>query len=265
MARISFISLHFLVVYDTCQFDVERIWVNVINVEVFVEVGVSALGLHLRAVIFDLDGTLINSAIPFKEMKRKVIAHLQANGVTSGLLNEDMLNTEIVKLAIGDLRQKGFSENQITKVLVQVSKIMNEVELQSLSSATLIEGVPRTLQALKLQGLKLGVLTRGCREYTQRILAKFGLQEFFDAVAARDDVSQPKPDPEHAFYLLRLLGVKAQETLFVGDHLLDAECASQAGLRFVFVGSGQGIVKVLELGYQAVDNVNDIIKIIKSD
>jgi len=232
--------------------------------EFFVEIGVFGLSVPLRAVIFDLDGTLINSVIPFKEMKRKIITYLQANGVTSGLLNEDMLNAEIVKLAVDHLRQKGFSENHITKVLAQVSNIMNEVELQSLGSATLIEGVPKTLRALKLQGLKLGVLTRGCREYTHRILAKFGLDGFFDAVAARDDVSQPKPDPEHAFYLLKLLGVKAEETLFVGDHLSDAECASQAGLRFIFVGRGQGIGKALELGYQAVDNVNEIIKIIKT-
>jgi HAD superfamily hydrolase (TIGR01549 family) len=220
------------------------------------------LSLPLRAVIFDLDGTLINSAIPFKEMKRKVIAYLQTNGVTIGLLNEDMLNYEIANLAVGNLQQKGFSGNQISEVLTQVSRIMNEVELQSVEDATLIEGVPQTLYVLKKRGLKLGVMTRSCREYTQRILAKFGLGQFFDAIVARDDVDKPKPNPEHAFHLLKLLGVQAQETLYVGDHWSDAECASQAGLRFVLVGRKQGTEKVHELGYQAVDKINDIIKFI---
>jgi phosphoglycolate phosphatase len=231
----------------------------------FVRIDMFGLSLTLSAVIFDLDGTLINSAVPFKDMKRKIIAYLQANGVTIGLLNEDMLNSEIMNLAVSDFQQKGFSRNQISEILAQASRIMNEVELQSAENATLIEGVPQTLYTLKKQGLKLGIMTRGCREYTCKILAKFDLGKFFDAVVARDDVDQPKPNPEHAFRLLKLLGVRAQETLFVGDHWSDAECAGQAGLRFIFVGRGQGLERVRELGYQAVDSINDIIKFIESN
>ena len=216
--------------------------------------------LPLRAVIFDLDGTLINSAIPFREMKRKVITFLQANGVEERLLKEDMLSTEIIDLAAGCLQRKGSSENQVSEVLAQVSNIMNEVELQSTGNATLIEGVPQTLLVLKERGLKLGVMTRGCREYTRKILTKFGLSRYFDAIAARDDVDQPKPNPEHAFHVLKLLGVKAQETLFVGDHWSDAECAKQAGLNFVFVSHGQGVEKVQELGYPIIDNINDVVR-----
>jgi phosphoglycolate phosphatase len=221
---------------------------------------VFGLILPLKAVIFDLDGTLINSAIPFKEMKRKVIAFLHANGVDDRLLNEDMLSTEIIDLAICCLQRKDSSVNQVSEILAQVSNIMNEVELQSTGNATVIEGVPRTLRVLKERGLKLGVMTRGCSEYTHKILSKFSLNRFFDAVAARDDVDQPKPNPEHAFHLLRLLGVKAQETLFIGDHWSDAECAKQAGLNFVFVSHGQGVEKVQELGYLIIENINDIVR-----
>ena len=220
--------------------------------------------LPLKAVIFDLDGTVINSAIPFWEMKRKVITFLQANGVEERLLKEDMLSTEIIDLAAGCLQRKGSSENKVSEVLAQVSNIMNDVELQSTGNATLIEGVPQTLLVLKERGLKLGVMTRGCREYTHKILSKFSLNRYFDAVAARDDVDQPKPNHEHAFHLLKLLGVKAQETLFVGDHWSDAECAKQAGLNFVFVSHGQGVEKVQELGYPIIDNINDVVSVIKS-
>ncbi|MEM2970144.1 MAG: HAD-IA family hydrolase [Candidatus Bathyarchaeia archaeon] len=216
----------------------------------------------LKAVVFDLDGTLINSAIPFKEMKRKIISYLQSNGVTLGLLNEEMLTIEILRLAVEDLQRKGFSEKQIANTLTQASKIMNEVELQSADNATLIEGVPETLKALKRQGLKLGVLTRSCHEYTEKILTKFKIAKYFDAVAARDDVNQPKPNPEQAFYLLKLLGVDAEETLFVGDHWSDAECARQAGLRFVYVGAMQGNEKVCGLGYKSVNNFSEVLKVV---
>jgi phosphoglycolate phosphatase len=221
---------------------------------------VFGLILPLKAVIFDLDGTLINSAIPFKEMKRKVIAFLHANGVDDRLLNEDMLSAEIIDLAICYLQRKDSSENQVSEILAQLSNIMNEVELQSTGNATVIEGVPRILGVLKERGLKLGVMTRGCSEYTHKILTKFSLNRYFDAVVARDDVDQPKPNPEHAFHVLKLLGVKAQETLFIGDHWSDAECAKQAGLNFVFVSHGQGVEKVQELGYPIIENINDVVR-----
>ncbi|MCW4020129.1 MAG: HAD family phosphatase, partial [Candidatus Bathyarchaeota archaeon] len=151
----------------------------------------------MKAVIFDLDGTLINSAIDFKKIKSWVIGYLQSVGVTHGLLNAGMLNFKIISIAVEHLRTKGFSEERIKRVLGKVSKIMNQVELESLKGATLVEGVPETLKALKARGLKLGVITRSCRECAEKILAQFGLRGFFDAIVARDDVENSKPNPEH--------------------------------------------------------------------
>ncbi|MEM2144843.1 MAG: HAD family hydrolase [Candidatus Jordarchaeaceae archaeon] len=222
------------------------------------------MSISLKAVIFDLDGTLINSAIQFDKMKRKIIAFLQASGVTPGLLNESLLNIEIIKLAVSDLQKKGFSEKQIGEILSQVSDIMSEVELESVDDASLIEDVPKTLSSLKLRGLKLGVMTRSCREYVQRLFNKFGLDIFFDAVAARDDVSEPKPSPEHAFHLLSILGVKPEETLFVGDHWSDAECANKAGLKFVFISYRNGMEKVHKLGYKTINKLDELVKIINT-
>jgi len=187
----------------------------------------------LKAVIFDLDGTLINSAIPFEKMKLKIIKYLEEAGVTTGLLNKKMLNFEITRRAIDDLKNKGFSQQYIRETLCEVSRIMNEVELESLDGASLIPGVPETLKALKERGLKLGLMTRSCREYAEKILKRFNIRKYFDAVIARDDVENPKPDPTHAIRLLDLLDVSAEEALFIGDHWSDAECAKRSGLKFV--------------------------------
>ncbi len=218
----------------------------------------SALVLPLKAIIFDLDGTLIDSAIPFREMKKKIITFLQAKGVEEGLLSDEMLSAEIIDLAETSLRQQDSSETQLRDVLAQVESIMNEVEVQSAGNAILINGVPQMLRTLKKRGLKLGVMTRGCRQYTRIVLNKLCLRRFFDAVVARDDVDKPKPNPEHAFHILRMLEARAEETLFVGDHWSDAECAKQAGMRFVFVSHGQDTKKARELGYPIIDDVNDV-------
>jgi len=219
----------------------------------------------MEAVVFDLDGTLINSVIQFEKMKQMMITYLEKAGVTPGLLDDGMLNFEITSKATEDLRAKGFGEECIAAVLGGVSEIMNHVELESVDRAAATEGVQEALRDLKAKGLKLGVMTRGCREYAERVLSRLGLREYFDAVVARDDVEKPKPNPEHAFHLLSLLGVSAAEALYVGDHWSDAECAKQAGLRFVFFGRpGQDTQPQGGLSFEAVDDIRDIVKLVNA-
>jgi HAD superfamily hydrolase (TIGR01509 family) len=220
-------------------------------------------GTALKAIIFDLDGTLINSAIPFKEMKARIIEYLEGIGVTRGLLNDGMLNFEITSRAVEDLRRKGFSPYFIKRALDQVSNIMNEVELESLDDASLIPGVPETLKALKERGLKLGLMTRSCREYAEKILKQFGLRRYFDAVIARDDVENPKPHPSHAFKLLELLNASPEEALFVGDHWSDAECAKRSGLRFVLFTRGQGELHVRNSGIRKIKRIEEVLRIVE--
>ena len=221
--------------------------------------------MTLKAVIFDLDGTLINSAIPFKKMKRRIIEYLESIGVTRGLSNEEMLNFEITRKAVDDLKSKGFSQKYIKKVLDEVSDIMNEVELESYKDASLIPNVPETLEALKKLGLKIGLMTRSCREYTEKVLRRFDLWRFFDVIIARDDVENPKPDPSHAIKLLEILNVSAEETLFVGDHWSDAECAKKAGLNFVLFMQKEAASHVERLDVPKIRDLKEVLRIVKAE
>jgi len=187
----------------------------------------------LKAVIFDLDGTLINSAIPFKKMKRLVIRYLEDAGVTRGLLNDEMLNSEITSVAAEDLKVRVFPERYIKRVLSGASDLMNRVEIESLDAASLIDGVPEVLRLLKERGFRIGLLTRSCREYAEKILRRFNIRGYFDAILARDDVEYPKPNPTHALELLKLLNVSARDAIFIGDHPSDMECAVKSGMKFI--------------------------------
>jgi len=108
--------------------------------------------------------------------------------------------------------------------------------------------------------LKIGIMTRSCHQYTEKVLGRFGLKKYIDAIVARDDVENPKANPEHAFHLLRLLGSSANETLLAGDHWLDARCAKKSGLRFIFVRNpGQNVEAIKRYDYEAANSIRDVV------
>jgi HAD superfamily hydrolase (TIGR01509 family) len=220
----------------------------------------------LKAVIFDLDGTLIDSKIDFRKMKRRNIRLLEASGVEPGLLTEEMLNYDIERRAIEDLRTKGVPREEVQRVFQKVAEIMSEIELEAVEDARLFDGVVETLEKLKGLGLKIGIITRSCREYASRILEKFGLEKLIDAVAARDDVSRPKPDPEHPRYLMKILGVKPSETVLIGDHPMDALCAKNVGTRFFLIPKRNTNFKAFkEYSHEVLWDIRDIIHILEEE
>ena len=139
---------------------------------------------------------------------------------------------------------------------------MNEVELESLDEASIISGVPETLKALRERGLKIGLMTRSCREYAEKILEKFNLRKYFDVVIARDDVENPKPDPAHAMRILDLLDVSADETLFIGDHWSDMECAKRSGLKFVLFSLKEDNMQLSISDVPKIREMKSVLKII---
>jgi pyrophosphatase PpaX len=216
-----------------------------------------------KAVIFDLDGTLIYSKIDFHKMKGRTIRLLEASGVESGLLTEEMLNHEIEELATEDLAERGLSAAEIRKILQEVAEIMNEIELEAVDGARISNGVVETLEELKNLGVKIGIITRSCREYAISIIKKFGLQRLIDAVAARDDVLKPKPAAEHPLYLMKILGVKPSETALVGDHPMDALCAQNTGMKFFLITRVDTDLKAFKgYNHEVLQNIRKIASIL---
>jgi len=190
----------------------------------------------VKAVIFDLDDTLIHSGIDYKRMKASLINFLVESGAEL-VLNEDMPNIEIFRTAVENLRKKNFPENKIKNILDRANQILNEAEMESLSRARLMDGALETLSALKDQNIKVGIITNGCRRYAVEVIEMFSIGRYIDALIARDDVADQKPNPQHLLKALEILGVSANEAIFVGDHWIDALCAKNAGVKFVLLRS----------------------------
>jgi len=186
----------------------------------------------VKAVVFDLDGTLMDSKIDYEKMVDRIRGLLASRGLPEPL--EDRREVyRVIRGGAASLLEHGLPEASLDATMAEMETIMNGIELEALDT---MEPKPHAREAvaeLHGEGLGLGVATRSHREYALRGLEKHDMLRFFHQVVARDDVPYPKPDPRHLLYTVRLLGVEPGDTLFVGDTTTDLQTADAAGVEFL--------------------------------
>jgi phosphoglycolate phosphatase len=198
----------------------------------------------IKAVIFDLDGTLKEFNLDIKACRTKIINLLTQRGFSRSLfsLNEtafDMLK-KVKNSSITEDRK-----NQFTKIKDMVFSVVEEFELEAARTAKIFEDIPETLKALRDMKLKIALCTISSEKTTKYILKRFHLEQFFDAVVTRDSVFEVKPHPTHLEVTLDALKVRSQEAVLVGDSVKDIQCAVQ--LNVLAVGVTTGLSSLEEL------------------
>ena len=156
----------------------------------------------IRGVIFDLDGTLIDSGLDFPAMRREM-------GLAKG---EPILET---------IRKLPDDRRQTCEV------ILRRHELAGARRATPIPGVEGFLALLHRRALKTAILSRNSRESTR--LALRCLEYPFDPVVARED-ARPKPAPDGIHAILAAWDVAVHEVILIGDYLFDLQAGRRAGV-----------------------------------
>lgn len=199
----------------------------------------SAIPRRLRAVVFDLDDTLVVSTVDYAKFKRLVIDRIVEDGEPRGDYDPGELIVTIIARYEAALRSRGFPETEVRRRVAELDRIMDAVELEKVSETTGVAGALEVLSMLKSRGIKVGILTRGCELYAKAALERTGLAQLVAEVECRNSKTKPKPDPESYLKLTRALGVRPEETVFVGDHPMDAQCAANAGAPFVGVMTGE--------------------------
>ena len=186
----------------------------------------------MKAVIFDLDGTLVDS-VP--DIHLAVNQMLEAEGqealdiatVTSFVGNGLPKLTERVILRCGmDMAQHG----RITADLLAI------YESAPVRLAKPYPGMEAALKALKTAGHVMGVCSNKPYGPAVHLLCELGLDGYFDAVVGGDSLATRKPNPEMLQATLDKLG--GDEALYVGDSEIDAETAVNAGIGFALFTEG---------------------------
>lgn len=186
-----------------------------------------------QAIIFDLDGTLIDSK---KDLVRSVNATLRE--MKREQLPEERISSYIGSGApslVGRAMGDGTSKEECERAL---KYFLAHYEEHKLDSTVAYPGVAETLE--KLAPMPMAVLTNKPIKISVRILEGLKLAKYFRPVYGGNSFETKKPDPLGTNTILRELGIEAVKALFVGDSEVDVQTARNAGTMAAAVNYGFG-------------------------
>jgi len=189
----------------------------------------------LLGIVFDLDGTLVLSHHDFGRMRAEVIRIAEHYGVMPGKLSVQEPIHRIVETAREELRNSGAPDGIYYRFEADYQKRIDAIELEALPRTVPRAGAKELLKSLSERGFRIGLLTRSSELFARQSLVRTELAPYFGYLRSRSSAGPAKPSPEALLLLLREMGVPIDRALYVGDHLLDAECATRAHVRFYAV------------------------------
>ncbi|HVW68467.1 MAG TPA: phosphoglycolate phosphatase [Steroidobacteraceae bacterium] len=190
--------------------------------------------MHPALVVFDLDGTLIDSA---PDMHRAVNLLLNDLGRPPLSLREirTMVGDGAAALIARALAARHCVTADPDESLAQFLRYYAE---EPTAATRVFPGVPETLERLHAAGLTLAVCTNKPGGLTHTILERLQVGRYFDRVVAGDTLPYRKPDPRALLSVLESFGTPEAASLLVGDSEVDAATASAAQVPFVLMTYG---------------------------
>jgi phosphoglycolate phosphatase len=195
---------------------------------------------YLRAVLFDLDGTLVDSAVDIAESLNDLLAE-QGRAPYDLAAVKRMVGEGVLRLV-----EKAFGE--AAGAAQRAERFMELYTPRSARLTVPVEGAFAALDHFKSSGVPLAVCTNKPDDAAREVLENFGLLPYFREVIGGASGLPRKPDPAILLEAARRLGAKPAETLMVGDSLPDVAAARAAGMKVMVVDSGYGEVAAADLG-----------------
>lgn len=185
----------------------------------------------LRAIIFDLDGTLIDSM----PLVLRAFAHALAP-------YRPDLDEDAIFLRLGGPPERTLLE--LTGDEAQAAGALARLEEFGFENGALVQpfaGMRVMLDALRARGLSLAIWTGRDRGTTEAIFEAHALEGYFSEAVCGDDLPTHKPHPEGLMAILRRLNLHANEVLYVGDADADVLGGDEAGVRTILIRHGREV------------------------
>jgi phosphoglycolate phosphatase len=212
-----------------------------------------------QLIIFDLDGTLIQSDINYMGIRDELRVILKDLVSESEFI--EIQNTIYTILELVELIEKNDPSSEQFK---KAWSLVEEFEMKGYEKAFITDNAEETLEKLRELNLDIVIYTNNSRKLTDYALKKFELDGLVNFILTRDEVENCKPNAEGLFYIMKKYNQNKNNTLFVGDSWVDAETAKNAGIEFAYLGT-EGAPgtrrKKIKADY-ILENIEDIFSII---
>ena len=190
-----------------------------------------------RAVLIDLDGTLLDTAPDLAAAINRALAELGRPALPTSEI------ATFVGKGVDVLVQRALARSfegaaDVDLFASAKAAFARHYREQNGRATQIFPGVESALKQFRDNGLKLACVTNKPREFTQQLLVRFGMVDQFDAAISGDDTVQKKPHPAPLLAACERLGVDPADAVMVGDSENDLHSARAAGCRIVLVEGG---------------------------
>ena len=201
-----------------------------------------------KTIIFDMDGTLVNSSLTIANAINYVRKNLGFEPMEQSHILRHV-NDPTINPAHFFYHAKAFDADHERWFSEYYTKNHGK-------ELVLYEGIEALLHKLKEEGYLLAVATNAYRQSTLESLSYLQIVSLFDAIGCYDDVPQGKPAPDMLFKVLKETQTTVEEALFIGDGPRDEEAAKRAGMAYLMVDWG------FTEHTNAIQNVSELYKAI---
>lgn len=185
--------------------------------------------MKLSAVIFDLDGTILEDEDEYGRAFNKV---LKALGVDSKTPTPQIKGIGVKENWPELIKKYGIQTNKSAEELAQITQ---EAYLLEINSVTVRAGFEDFVHDLKDSGVQIALATSNTWEVTDRILKRVGIEEVFDVITTVEEVAFSKPDPGIFTRAADKLGAEREECLVIEDAPSGVSAAKLAGMKVVAI------------------------------
>ena len=176
--------------------------------------------MSIRTILFDLDGTLIDTNQLIIDSFKHTFDHFQLS----------FTREEIIEFN-GPPLIETFSKIDVDRAVDMIEKYREHNLAEHDNYVTAFPQVVETLEELKKHNLKLGIVTAKMKPTAIKGLKLTGIHHYFDSIITLDDVKHSKPHPEPVITAMQELNAEARTTLMVGDNSHDIESGKNAGVQ----------------------------------
>lgn len=208
-----------------------------------------------KAIIFDLDGTLIDSAPDIAAAVNLFLAEHGWGPVATADV-EKFVGDGPRSLLLRILDEQGLPTDDAFVAEAHAAYLANYARAPA-THTRLFAHVPEDLASLRSVGFRLGICTNKPNALTQRVLAALGIDTLFAAAIGADAVPRRKPHADHLLAVIDAMGVARDEVVYVGDTDVDRACAANADVPFFVVSWGRGML-VPDTGATRIGRLADL-------